>query len=72
MSDRYDIRSAHPFFDVTRTIVGNEIRMWSLGNYGADLCPKQPSLGRGLFLDLMHNHQACEDYANIYGTHAEL
>jgi len=46
--------------------------MWSLGNYGADLCPKQPSLGRGLFLDLMHNHQACEDYANIYGTHAEL
>jgi pyruvate/2-oxoglutarate dehydrogenase complex dihydrolipoamide acyltransferase (E2) component len=27
MSDRYELRSAHKFYDVTRSIVGNEIRM---------------------------------------------
>ena len=44
----------------------------TLGNLRDDITSREQRLAREPRFDLRHDHQACEDCVNIYGTHAEL
>jgi hypothetical protein len=40
--------------------------------FAEDITSHEQRLAREPRFDLRHDHQACEDCVNIYGTHAEL
>jgi hypothetical protein len=43
-----------------------------LWEFAKDITSHEQRLAREPRFDLRHDHQACEDCVNIYGTHAEL